>query len=43
MGCPLVGVGSGGLFKPVAAIDVAIFPDGDSVGVGDVVGVGDAA
>ncbi len=28
MGSPLVRVGRGGLFKPVAAIEVAIFPDG---------------
>ena len=44
IGFPFVKVGRGGLFKPVAAIEVAIFPDaeGDAVGVGDVVGVGDA-
>ena len=28
IGAPLVRVGRGGLFKPVAAIEVAIFPDG---------------
>jgi hypothetical protein len=37
IGSPLVTVGRGGLFKPVAAIDVAILPDagGAAVGVED--------
>jgi hypothetical protein len=44
IGSPLVRVGRGGLFKPVAAIEVAIFPDavGDAVGVGDALALGDA-
>ena len=43
---PCSKVGSGGLFKPVAVIDVGLFPEtvGDVVGdaVGDAVAVGDA-
>jgi hypothetical protein len=44
IGFPFVKVGRGGLLKPVAAIEVAIFPDavGDAVGFGDAVGVEDA-
>jgi hypothetical protein len=38
IGFSFVKVGRGGLLKPVAAIEVAIFPDA----VGDAVGVGDA-
>lgn len=43
IGFPFVKVGRGGLFKPVAAIEVAIFPDaeGDAVGVGDALALGD--
>jgi hypothetical protein len=46
IGFPFVKVGRGGLLKPVAAIEVAIFPDavgvGVAVGFGDAVGVEDA-
>jgi len=43
IGCPLVKVGRGGLLKPVAVIEVAIFPDacGDAVGVDGALALGD--